>query len=166
MSIYVISDNHFGHFNIIKYTNRPFENVEEMDNYMISQWNKTVTNEDTIIHCGDFAFGDSEAIMNYTKQLNGKKILVMGNHDRKGVGFFASCGFEAHKHPFTLAIVKNNIISKYVFSHAPLKDGMIPEDMINIHGHIHNTVLKDEFSKEKHICVSVECVDYTPMRLD
>ena len=108
-SIYVISDTHFGHKNIIEYCNRPFKSVEEMDLHMITQWNKTVTDNDIIIHLGDFAFGTSEEIRNYASQLNGKKILVQGNHDRKGVGFFEGCGFTVWKKGSLLPIIKNGI---------------------------------------------------------
>lgn len=167
MSIYITSDTHFNHKNIIEYCNRPFKSAEEMDNYMIKQWNETITNDDIIINLGDFAFGDSERIREYASRLNGKKILIQGNHDRKGVGFFESCGFTVWKKGSNLPIIKDGVEYNYILSHAPLDNIDIPEGYINIHGHIHGTLLKDKFNKDIHKCVSVECLDdYKPMKLD
>ncbi|WP_297419138.1 metallophosphoesterase [Clostridium sp.] len=163
-NIYTISDTHFNHKNIIDYCNRPFKSVTEMDNTIIQNWNNTVTNEDIIIHCGDFVLGTSDEIRSYAKQLNGKKILILGNHDRKGKGFFESCGFQVIKGIYSLAIEKDGVIQKYAFSHAPIEH-FLPDDVINIFGHIHNYPLNDRFNKANHKCVSVECIDYTPMKL-
>lgn len=82
--VFFISDSHFGHKNIIKYSGRPFETVKEMDEALISNWNARVQPEDTIYHIGDFAFGDgSKDPGKYFNRLNGKKHLVLGNHDNK-----------------------------------------------------------------------------------
>ena len=81
--IWVTSDTHFGHTNIIKYCNRPYSNVAEMDNALITNINSLVAQEDTLIHAGDFCFGDYNAIINYRKRINCQNIhLVLGNHDR------------------------------------------------------------------------------------
>ena len=81
MKVFIISDTHFGHENIIKYCNRPFSSVEEMDEKMIKNWNETVSNNDVVLHLGDFGLGKKEYIASIVKRLNGKKILIMGNHD-------------------------------------------------------------------------------------
>ena len=163
---FVISDTHFGHANIIEYCNRPFETVEEMDSYMINQWNKTVKDNDIVIHLGDFAFGTGEEIRKYASQLNGKKILVQGNHDRKGIGFFESCGFTVWKKGSLLPIIKNGLIYDYILSHAPLDNIEVPEGYINCFGHIHNSLLQEKYNKDNHMCVSVELVDYTPLKIN
>lgn len=80
--IYFTSDTHFGHRNIIKYSKRPFNSVEEMDEALITNWNERVQPTDEIYHLGDFAFkgSNSQEVMD---RLNGKKHLVRGNHDPK-----------------------------------------------------------------------------------
>jgi len=165
-NIYTIADTHLGHKNIIKYCNRPFKSVEEMDNTIINNWNNIVSKDDIIYHCGDFAFGTKEQIINYAKQLNGYIILIRGNHERSSIKFYEEeCGFEVIKGKkyWTLAFKKNNKLNKYIFSHKPMEN--IPEDTINIHGHIHNYPLSNNFNPNTHMCVSVEMTNYKPIKL-
>ena len=77
---YYISDIHFGHYNIIRMDGRPFENTEEMDKTIIKNWNNRVTDEDEVYIVGDVGFKGNPP-QDYLKQLNGKKILIIGNHD-------------------------------------------------------------------------------------
>lgn len=79
---YFISDLHFGHKNIIEYEKRPFRSIEHMNDELVKRWNKVVTNEDTVFCLGDVSFCGAELTRNYVSALNGKKILIMGNHDR------------------------------------------------------------------------------------
>lgn len=81
MEIYFTSDLHFGHTNIIKYENRPFKDKEEMDMQLIKKWNETVKAEDIVYILGDFSWYKGEKTNEILKQLNGKKILIIGNHD-------------------------------------------------------------------------------------
>lgn len=76
------SDTHFGHANIIKYCNRPFANAGEMDREIVRIWNETVKPEDTVYHMGDVAFTSPEWCKHIIENLNGTKILILGNHDR------------------------------------------------------------------------------------
>ena len=62
MRVFVIADTHFWHKNIIDYCDRPFNSVEEMNSTLIKNWNKTVTNDDIVIHLGDVGFGPKEKI--------------------------------------------------------------------------------------------------------
>lgn len=78
---YFISDLHFGHKNIIKFDNRPFFSVEEMNSTLINNWNSVVTNKDTVYHLGDFCWGNIEEWEKILKSLNGNKVLIQGNHD-------------------------------------------------------------------------------------
>ena len=80
--IFYISDLHFGHANILKYDDRPWFNVADMDKAMIENWNSVVTNEDTVYILGDIAWYDTDKIIAIFDQLNGQKVLVKGNHDR------------------------------------------------------------------------------------
>lgn len=80
-NIFVTSDNHFFHANVIKFENRPFDDVNDMNNKMIKMWNDKVTNEDLVYIIGDFSFGKAEETNSLLKQLHGKKVLVLGNHD-------------------------------------------------------------------------------------
>lgn len=79
---FITADHHFGHKNIIKYCNRPFENVREMDAVMIERWNKVVGQNDIVYHLGDFALAPKSYIRHLLNNLNGYKILIRGNHDR------------------------------------------------------------------------------------
>lgn len=79
--IYFTSDLHLGHDNIIKLCNRPFDSVEEMDETIISNWNKRVKKNDTVYVVGDFIWKESD-LSKYISRLSGKKILIVGNHDK------------------------------------------------------------------------------------
>lgn len=58
--VFFTSDTHFGHSNIIKYCNRPFKDKDEMNETLISNWNKVVPEDGIVIHCGDFAFAGGD----------------------------------------------------------------------------------------------------------
>lgn len=80
--IYFTSDTHFFHANIIKYCNRPFDSVEEMNESLIERWNAVVSKNSIVYHLGDFAFAAHENISKVCSRLNGNIILVKGNHDK------------------------------------------------------------------------------------
>ena len=84
MSIFFTADLHLGHKNIIRYCGRPFSSVEDMDATIIKNWNAKVTSNDLVYIIGDFAFGQREQVLGYIQKLNGKKILIDGNHDNIG----------------------------------------------------------------------------------
>lgn len=82
--IYFTADLHFGHDNIIRHTNRPFSSVPEMNETIIENFNRSVGNNDTVFILGDVAHRiASEEANNLIRRLNGKKILIKGNHDLK-----------------------------------------------------------------------------------
>jgi calcineurin-like phosphoesterase family protein len=99
---FVTSDLHFGHENIIKFSNRPFQSVAHMNSMLISNWNERVAPEDKVFIVGDYAMGDKALWPSYRAQLNGTICLVMGNHDSKGKkfsheenkAFMLECGFD------------------------------------------------------------------------
>lgn len=82
---FYIADTHFGHEAILGHCERPFSSVREMDEFMIDAWNSVVGQEDLVYHLGDFSFGSPEYAKHVFRQLNGRKVLVLGNHDcRRG----------------------------------------------------------------------------------
>ena len=83
IKIFITSDNHFNHKNIIKYCDRPFDSVEEMNEAMIERWNETVSKDDVVLHLGDFCKGNVWMIKQIRERLNGTIILIIGNHDYK-----------------------------------------------------------------------------------
>lgn len=82
-NIWFTSDTHFGHQNIIHFCKRPFSSIEEMDITLIENWNNKVSPNDIIFHLGDFAFAPTNRWKELLTILNGKKYLVLGNHDVK-----------------------------------------------------------------------------------
>lgn len=82
-NIYFTGDSHYFHTNIIKYTNRPFKDVEEMDNILINNTNEKVGQDDRIIHLGDFCFSKyGRTPEYYLDRINCKNItMILGNHD-------------------------------------------------------------------------------------
>ncbi len=82
---YFTSDQHFGHFNIIRLSHRPFASVDEMDEAMAAKWNAKVKASDTIYVLGDLFFRSAN-VEPILKRLNGRKQLVLGNHDHSWTG--------------------------------------------------------------------------------
>ena len=75
------ADCHFFHRAILEYENRPFPSVDEMNEEMIKKWNKKVKAKDAVYILGDFSFGKPELTEALLDRLNGKKYLIIGNHD-------------------------------------------------------------------------------------
>ena len=84
-NIFFTSDTHFGHGNIIKFCDRPFKDVEEMNYKLIENWNNKVPNDGLVFHLGDFAWGGYDFWKSIRNQLNGDIILIKGNHDIKNM---------------------------------------------------------------------------------
>ena len=155
--IYFIADTHFNHANIIKYCNRPFKNTDEMNEYIIRRWNSVVKEADTVYHLGDVGFGSLQEVKSLVERLNGRKILLRGNHDFKiGVNTWKEIGFlEVYK--------KKIILDNLLLTHAPTEE--VEENQINIFGHIHDKPLDERFNKKNHICVSCDVVDSIPVSI-
>lgn len=154
------SDTHFWHKNILKYepVNRPFKDVFEMNEQMISRWNSVVGSNDLVFHLGDFAFSGKEQIRSIVSRLNGKIVLLLGNHDRdmgnvdwKELGFY-----DFIKEPSIVG-------GRFIISHEPLES--IPSGKINLYGHVHG---KKEFNTfdSNRMCVCVERWNCTPVSFD
>lgn len=79
--IFFSSDHHFYHINVLKFCpNRQYETIEEMNEDYVRLWNITVCPEDTVFYLGDFSMAIRPVEL-FTNRLNGKKILISGNHD-------------------------------------------------------------------------------------
>lgn len=81
--IFFSSDLHIGHENIIKYCNRPYKNVAEMNEAIVSNWNKKVSNSDLVYMLGDICMGNLNDSIYQLSRMNGKMILIRGNHDKQ-----------------------------------------------------------------------------------
>jgi len=79
------ADTHFGHKNILGYTNRPFKDIDEMNEILIQRWNYRISPQDTVYHLGDFCFGNPGE---YIHRLNGNIKLIPGSHDTNCIKYF------------------------------------------------------------------------------
>lgn len=158
--IYFIADTHFGHANIIDYEDRPFNTVREMDNYMIKQWNEVVDKDDIVYHLGDFFLCSTDRQFAIFNQLNGNIVLIRGNHDQQ------SDHKLINRLGFNLVLDECILKDKFFLSHKP--DFDVTKNYINIHGHKHKLFYEgsDSQKSDKHICVSVELIDYKPISLN
>lgn len=91
--IYYIGDMHLGHKNVIKYDDRPFETVEEMDSILIENWNSVVSDDDDVYIIGDFIYRSSNIAVYYLEQLKGHKHLIIGNHDLNTIEDEKACAY-------------------------------------------------------------------------
>lgn len=162
-NIFVISDTHFGHANILTFRDdrgelirgKKFSNVYQMDEYMIEKWNSVVKPEDIIYHLGDVTF-DNKNFGSVFSRLNGKKRLVVGNHDdiKYLSRFFPKVNMWRLFKEFGLLL-----------THVPIHEsglGRAGDNPVNVHGHIH----QNKSPTKQHFNVSVEAIDYTPISLE
>lgn len=132
---YFISDTHFGHERILTHDNRPFLSIEEMDNEMIKRWNNRVTKQDTVYILGDFSWYNAAKSIEILKQLNGRKRLIKGNHDRIHSAEFKKC-FESIKDYDEIKLDGQKIILCHYS--IPFYNSHY-YGAIMLHGHTHNS---------------------------
>lgn len=158
---YIISDTHFGHANSLTFKKadgsplRDFSSSFEMDEYMIHQWNSVVRPEDKVIHLGDVVI--NKKFLPLLDRLNGKKKLIMGNHDLWDVSVLSQYFYDVKAY---------RVFDKHVFSHIPVHRESIGRFKANVHGHLHsNQVMLDGEIDPAYICMCVEQehMNYTPM---
>lgn len=158
--VWVWSDQHFGHKNIIKYSNRPFADTDDMRESMIRNHNELVGIDDVVIWIGDVAFLPDDKANEILHRLNGYKILIIGNHDMNKKKLKKLHVDEVH---MTYDIDCGGLV--LLFTHFPL--GNLPTrtdegaTIINVHGHTHD---KQDQSVQ-HINCSVERIEYKPVGL-
>jgi len=142
------SDLHFGHANVIQYSQRPFANVDEMDAALVRNWNDIVSPRDTVYIVGDLALKRSAQLIELLQALRGRKHLVFGNHDkalRKEAKALAC--FESAQDLKTVKIQDADAkdgVQRIVLCHFP----MLVWDRAHygawhLHGHCHGTLADD-----------------------
>ena len=148
--IWVVSDTHFDHKNIITYCARPYKTVEEMNRDIVKKWNSVVRSGDIVYHLGDFGMGNKEAVTRWRRALNGRIRLIKGNHDDHSNQWYRDCGFEeVYDRPILIQ-------DFFILSHAPLAfmNDNIP--FVNIYGHMHNDERWRPFTKHSfNACLEV-----------
>lgn len=152
--VYVIADLHLGHENLIK-NKRGFKTVEDHDNLIINNWNKTVNKKDKVYILGDITMENKKNYHILTK-LKGNKTVILGNHEKEGLGK------ELLNYVSNVAgLIKYKNIW---LSHAPIHTSEL-RGKKNIHGHVHENTIILQFSgkpDERYINVSCENINYTP----
>ena len=179
--IWVISDTHFSHENIIKYCDRPFTDRDYMDEHMIDKWNSVVKPGDKVYHLGDVYMGEGgqERFAKIAPRLLGQKRLILGNHDNgkdkllqsvfQKIGvwrMFSEFGLlltHVPVHPSSLTRIErkakwSNDDQKYLVEATTY-------NLKNIHGHTHTNAEPDGDTKN-YKCVCVELIDYTPVHIE
>lgn len=187
MTRWFTSDHHFGHVNIIDFSNRPFNSVNHMNEVFVQNINEDVAEDDEIYFVGDVFMGDwRENLIEYGSRMNGTKYIIPGNHDkvfcgrkgwRKNIPFYENAGFtvleqevviEINGSPFLLchfprAMDKND--HRYNPHHVDKFSPYRPDggDMVLIHGHTHSS---SAISGDRQIHVGVDAWDHRPVRED
>ncbi|PCJ96746.1 MAG: hypothetical protein COA52_00635 [Hyphomicrobiales bacterium] len=159
--IWVISDTHFNHTNILNFTDdfgdkvRKFDNVNQMNDCMITNWNEVVKETDIIYHLGDVYFGNSHETDEILKKLNGKKRLILGNHDNGKDQIL-------YKHFAKITLWRLFKEHNMVLTHIPLHESNMQKVEYNVHGHIHQNISPTP----NHINVCVEQINYKPIHIE
>ena len=158
---FVISDTHFSHKRIMEicpWRTRFAETLEEHDRVLIAAWNAAVQPGQTVLHCGDFAFGPRDALAPLRALLNGRIILVMGNHDRSATQCLAA-GFDVA----TKLAVCSEGGTVYRFRHRPedFTDSEIANSEYLMHGHVHDRVVSQELADKCRGKLVNLCMDYS-----
>ena len=140
--IYFTADMHFYHANSINHSNRPFGNVEEMNEAIIARFNSKVRPKDSLYILGDAVWGPGARANEILKRLNGKKFLIRGNHDR----FLNDEEFDQSIFEWVKDLDK--IVhqgTKFILCHYPMLEweGYF-RGSLHCYGHVHDSYFKDE----------------------
>jgi len=160
--VFLISDSHFDHQNIIRYTNRNFSDFHSMNRTMLHRWNSEVQKNDIVLFIGDLTYGkDSKGIPFWLSKLNGNITMIKGSHDK-----IEELQEFHRKSKLTL---ENHLEIPFLLVHDPKEIKSSEWKGWKIHGHIHNNNYeKYPFinGEEKTINVSTELLDYTPLNIE
>ena len=156
MKIYVVADLHFNDKQIIDFERKQFATIDEHNEYIIQKFNEVVTNDDLTYFLGDLGFGNWKEIRKLVKRLNGRKVLIFGNHDIFSDDAAKEMGFEQiYHHPIYVS-------SGVILSHEPVLEAYKNSYVINVHGHLHNS----ELNEKNFFNVNLARRQYRPQRLD
>lgn len=152
---WVISDPHFGHRGVCKFTEsdgitplRPWNDPEEMNEALVENWNSVVNDQDRVYLLGDICMGKKH--LPILTRLKGRKVLVKGNHDVEKLSVYAQYFDDVRAY-----VIKKGLI----MSHIPLREEQVDRFGVNIHGHLHSNVINDP----RYLNVCVEKINYTPL---
>lgn len=166
-NIWVISDTHFGHRNIIEYCNRPFKTTYLMNEAIRHNWNSVVKPEDKVYHLGDVYMGwnEQEDILHFLNSLNGKKRLILGNHDN-GKDQILQKAFQKidvwRMFPEFGLLLTHVPVHESALYRGPTGNEKEPKKLLNIHGHIH----ENQSPTPDHRNVCVEHLNYRPINIE
>ena len=167
------SDHHLSHGNIIKYQNRPFKNIYEMDEALLTYHNELVRPEDHVSFLGDVTIRrggriDKEWFKTEMRKYNGHKRLYLGNHDHFPIQVYIDAGFEK-----VYGTWRDE--SGILFSHIPVHPNSLGSANANVHGHIHGnpdypphqyTDTEGHTRCKPYVNISVEVTEYRPISFD
>lgn len=160
-NIFVTSDHHFGHANILNFvTNttgermRPWTDVDEMNEALIDAWNRVVRPQDKVYHLGDVAM--HRKFIPLIGRCNGHKRLVRGNHDIFPTKYYL---------PFFEEIYATRVFDDMILSHIPLHPESVKSRWTNIHGHCHSNIPELHFGP-KYLNVCVEVTNWAPLAIE
>lgn len=159
--VFVTSDHHFQHQGILRFNNsdgtplRPFSSYDEMEHELITRWNATVTPQDKVYVLGDFSMGKTKIAI--ADKLNGRKTLIMGNHDIFNTDIYLKY-FDNVRAYRVLNITDTE---RVILSHIPIHEECLARFKFNIHGHLHGNKL----ANPRYVNVCVEQTNFYPVEL-
>ncbi|MDO4554150.1 MAG: metallophosphoesterase family protein [Lachnospiraceae bacterium] len=170
------SDLHLGHKNIIKMSRTGFTSIEEMDDYIIKQWNEHVDADDDVWICGDFSYRAELGADHYLKQMKGRKHLIIGNHDTM---WMQNCKLEKYFESVSHMEILKRDKKTFTLCHYPLMEWTgsryakhsLEGSTWLIHGHIHASRTNDAYKYilDKLPCAlncTVDVNDYRPVSFE
>lgn len=158
-NIYVWSDPHFHHKKIMELCRSQFSSIEEHDEVLVNNHNSVVKQDDVSICLGDVVLGSTD--YSILERLNGRKWLILGNHDSAERVKQFSKYFEKilAYHTFNQF---DTVRAGVILSHIPVHSSQLEERFkFNIHGHLHDKSIDDP----RYFCASMEQINYTPMEI-
>lgn len=158
-NIYIWTDIHFGHTNIIKYCNRPYPNAKLMNECLIGNYFNIIKPNDIVIWGGDIGFMQEREINNILNRLPGYKIQIIGNHDMHRDGTLYELNFDERHLCMVVDVVDAEIEYQLLITHYPMDN--VPPGTVNIHGHVHQHLMGAH-----NINCCVEHTNYAPMHFN